>query len=184
MDTETTESNAESKPACCCPGNKLALIYGSLLLRLWLAVRAIQTGVEKFAGTTASEQPVTIDGAPNAYDLTEGTPIKEYAMSHYHGVPEALMKKFQAEPMMPKFGLPLYDMLLGPALLILGVTILLGIAYRSSLFLLGLLYISLTWGLILIKQDDGVSWLGVHMILIVMALALAKHNRLAILKKW
>ena len=44
-------------------------------------------------------------------------------------------------------------------------------AYRSSLFVLGLLYISLTWGLILIKQDDGVSWLGVHMILILGALA-------------
>jgi thiosulfate dehydrogenase [quinone] large subunit len=64
------------------------------------------------------------------------------------------------------------------------VLILLGLFYRTSLFLLGLLYISLTWGLILIKQDDGVSWLGVHMILIVAALALAKHNRLAILKKW
>ena len=83
-----------------------------------------------------------------------------------------------------KFALPLYDKILGPALLVLGITILLGIASRTSLFLLGLLYISLTWGLILIKQDDGVSWLGVHMIMIVMALMLSAHNRLCILKKW
>jgi thiosulfate dehydrogenase [quinone] large subunit len=80
--------------------------------------------------------------------------------------------------------LPVYDKILGPALLILGFTILLGIASRTSLFLLGLLYVSLTWGLILIKQDDGVSWLGVHMILIALALMLAEHNRFAILKKW
>ena len=55
---------------------------------------------------------------------------------------------------------------------------------RTSLFLLGLLYISLTLGLILIKEDAGVAWLGIHMIMIVMALMLAKHNRLCVLKKW
>jgi thiosulfate dehydrogenase [quinone] large subunit len=94
------------------------------------------------------------------------------------------MSKFQAEPLMLKFALPLYDKILGPVLIILGITLLLGIANRVSLFLLGLLYISLTWGLILIKQDDGVSWLGIHMILVVMALALAEYNRFALLKKW
>jgi thiosulfate dehydrogenase (quinone) large subunit len=166
------------------PSNTLALIYGALLLRIWLGVRAVQTGIEKFAGTKASDQPITVDGAVNDYGLTSSASSKEYALSNYNGVPEALMTKFQAEPLMPGFGLPLYDKLLGPALLILGVTILLGIAYRSSLFVLGLLYISLTWGLILIKQDEGVSWLGVHMILIAMALMLAPHNRFAILKKW
>ena len=168
----------------CCSTNKLALIYGALLLRLWLAVRALQTGIEKFAGTKSAEQIVNVDGAPNEYGLTAGGSVKAYALDHYHGVPGALMKKFEAEPLMLKFALPLYDKILGPALLVLGITILLGIASRTSLFLLGLLYISLTWGLILIKQDDGVAWLGTHMILIVMALALAEHNRFAILKKW
>ncbi len=85
---------------------------------------------------------------------------------------------------MLKVALPLYDKVLGPSLLVLGVAILLGIASRTSLFLLGLLYTSLTWGLILIKQDEGVSWLGVHMILVVMALALSNHNRFTLLKKW
>jgi thiosulfate dehydrogenase [quinone] large subunit len=85
---------------------------------------------------------------------------------------------------MPGFGLPIYDKILGPVLVVLGLTILLGIATRTSLFLLGLLYISLTWGLILIREDGGVAWLGTHMIMIVMALALSKHDRLAILKKW
>lgn len=166
------------------PESPLALIYGSLLLRLWLAVRAIQTGVEKFAGTTASDAVVPIDGAPNEYGLTAASTVKHYALANYHGVPGELMKKFQEEPLMMKFALPLYDKMLGPALIILGLTILLGIAYRTSLFLLGLLYISLTWGLILIKQDGGVAWLGIHMIVIALALHLAGHNRLSILKKW
>ena len=168
----------------CCPTNKLALTYGALLLRLWLAVRAIQTGLEKYSGTTASEDLVNINGKVNDYGLTAGAAVKSYSLDHYHGVPAALMKKFESEPLMIKAMLPLYDKILGPALIILGLTILLGIASRTSLFLLGLLYISLTWGLILINQNDGVAWLGTHMVLIAMALMLADHNRLAVLKKW
>lgn len=178
------ESTAGSSGESCCQNNTLALVYGSMLLRLWLGARAIQTGVEKFAGTKAADQVVKIDGKSNEYGLSAGGSIKQYALENYHGVPAALMKKFEAEPLMMKFALPLYDKILGPALIILGLSILLGLAYRSSLFVLGLLYISLTWGLILIKQDDGVSWLGIHMILVVMALALAGHNRFSILKKW
>jgi thiosulfate dehydrogenase [quinone] large subunit len=168
----------------CCASNTLALVFASLLARLWLGMRALQTGVEKYAGTRAADQLVNVDGAPNEYGLTAAGYTKTYSLENYHGVPKALMAKFQDEPLMLKFALPLYDKALGPALLLLGAAILLGLAYRTSLFLLGLLYISLTWGLILIKQDDGVSWLGVHMILITAALALAGHNRLSILKKW
>jgi len=46
-----------------------------------------------------------------------------------------------------------------------------------------LIYVALTVGLILIKQDDGVAWLGIHMALIAFALILAKHNRFALFKK-
>ena len=169
------------KTDCCAA---LANIYGAGLLRIWLAVRAIQTGVEKYTGLQGSDKLVNIDGKPNDYGLTEGTQIKEYALSHYHGVPDALMKKFQAEPLMNAKMLMLYDKVLGPALIVLGLTILLGIATRTSLFLLGLLYISLTFGLILIKEDSGVAWLGIHMIMIVMALSMSKYNRLCVLKKW
>jgi len=196
----STEHETESATECgcpssatCCPTDHLGLTYGAWLLRLWLAVRAIQTGVEKYAGTTLSDQPVKIDGAPNPEGLSSAAAVKEYAMNHYHGVPEALVKKFAAEPLMQPHTimghlidpLSIYNTVLGPLLLVLGVTTLLGIAYRTSLFLQGLLYISLTWGLILIKQDDGVSWLGVHLILIALALMLAKYNRCALIfKKW
>jgi thiosulfate dehydrogenase (quinone) large subunit len=170
--------------ASSCHPNKLAFTYAALLLRFWLAARAIQTGIEKFAGSKAADKVVTIDGAANSYGLTAGGSVKSYGWVNYHGVPESLMAKFQAEPMMIKAALPLYDKILGPALIVLGITILLGIAQRTSLFLLGLLYISLTWGLILLKQDEGISWLGIHVVLVVLALALAEHNRFALLKKW
>jgi len=195
MSTESaTKTETESAACCstCGPCHQLGFIYGALLLRLWLAVRAIQTGLEKYAGTTVSDQPVKIDGVANTQGLSSSEAVKDYALSHYHGVPQGLLDKFKAEPFMRSYTvmdytidpLKIYDLVLGPILLVLGVTILLGIASRTSLFLLGLLYISLTWGLILIKQDDGVSWLGVHMILIVMALMLSSYNRCTIFKKW
>lgn len=175
------ESSCCKATSSCCD---LGGIYAMLLLRGWLAVRAIQTGIEKYAGTKAADQLVPIDGSANEYGLTAAGSVKSYALANYHGVPENFMDKFKAEPLMLKAALPLYDKMLGPALILLGLTILIGFATRTSLFLLGLLYISLTWGLILLKQDEGVSWLGVHMVLIALALALAKHDRIALLKKW
>jgi thiosulfate dehydrogenase [quinone] large subunit len=170
-----------SKDKC---SSDLGLTLGMLTLRIWLGFRAIQTGIEKYAGTTSDDKDVLIDGAPNAYGLTETATGKVYALSNYNGVPAPLYEKFSNEPLIPSWGLNLFDTILGPALIILGLTILLGIAQRISLFAMGLVYTSLTFGLILIKQDAGIAWLGVHIIMIVMALALTKHNRFAVLKKW
>jgi len=62
--------------------------------------------------------------------------------------------------------------------------LLLGIGTRLSLFLQGVIYTALTIGLILIKQDDGISWLGIHIALVAFALTLVKHNQFALFKKW
>lgn len=164
--------------------NDLGLTLGMWLLRLWLGFRSLQTGIEKFAGNKSVDSAVMIDGAANDYGLTETTMAKTYALDNYSGVPAALYDKFGNEPLIPGFALNLYDIVLGPALILLGLTLLLGIATRLSLFLMGLVYVSLTFGLILIKQDAGVAWLGIHIILIVMALRLAPHNCLAVMKKW
>lgn len=162
----------------------LALTLAMLLLRIWLAIRAIVAGIEKFAGTRSSSQAVLIDGAANDYGLTASSTEKVYAFDNYQGVPGPLYEQFKGEPLIPDWGLDLYNIVLGPALLLLGFTLLLGIATRYSLFAMGLLYTSLTFGLILLNQAGGIAWLATHMILIVMALALAKYNRFAVLKKW
>lgn len=164
--------------------NVLGLTLGMLTLRIWLAIRAIQAGIEKFAGTESSSKAVNIDGAPNDYGLTEAASAKTYAISNYQGVPGPLYDKFVDEPLIPTWGLDLYNVILGPALLILGFTLLLGVATRYTLFAMGLLYTSLTFGLILINQASGIAWLGTHIIMIVGALALVQYNRFVILKKW
>lgn len=163
--------------------NDLSQTFGMLLLRLWLGLRALQTGIEKFAGMKSSDSSVLIDGAPNTYGLTEATASKSYSTDNYHGVPAALYNKLADEPLIPGFFLTIYNFALGPALIILGLTVLLGIATRISLFAMGLLYTSLTFGLILLKQDAGVAWLGIHVIMIVLGLMLVKFNRFALVDK-
>lgn len=164
------------------PSNHLGDTLGILLLRLWLGVRAIQTGIEKFAGTHYTDQPVNIDGTTNAYGLTEAVAGKTYAFSNYKGIPESLAAKFSQEPLIPSWFITIYDWALGPLLLITGLFVLLGLALRYSLLAMGLLYTSLTFGLILIKQDAGIAWLGLHVLLIVTALKLANHNCFSLTK--
>ncbi len=166
------------------PAFDLGATLGFLSLRLWLAVRAILTGIEKFAGTTTSDAAVEIDGAVNTYGLTASATDKVYGLEHYHGVPPALYDKLASEPLIPGFLLKAYDVVLGPALILVGVTLLVGIATRVSLFVMALLYLSLTIGLILLKQDGGITWLAVHVLLVAVALFNVRHNRLAVMRKF
>jgi thiosulfate dehydrogenase (quinone) large subunit len=157
-----------------------------LVLRGWLVVRAIMTGIEKFGSYKVVQQPL-IDPTTGMADPSGAmvdVQVKYYAMTNYVGIPASLKDKLVNEPLLPKFALTTFDHLLGPAFIITGVMLLLGLGTRLSLVLQGLIYIALTVGLILIRQDDGISWLGIHVALVSMALMLAKHNKFAIFKKW
>ncbi len=155
-----------------------------LLLRLWLGVRAWQTGLEKFAGKRSGSEAVLIDGQRNEYGLTDATSEKFYALGNYHGVPAALADKFKAEPLLPGVLLTAFDWMIGPLLLLTGLTLLLGVATRCSLFVMGLLYVGLTFGLILINENSGVAWLAIHVVLIALMLLNARANRFEITGRW
>ena len=157
-----------------------------LVLRGWLGIRALLTGIEKFAGYTVTQQP--LKDPTTGMDDPSGAMIevkeKFYAWTNYTAIPSSLKDKFTHEPLLPKAASTPFYALLGWLLIVSGLMLLLGLGTRISLMLQGLLYISLTAGLILINQNDGVAWLGIHVGLIAMALVLARHNRIAILKKW
>jgi thiosulfate dehydrogenase [quinone] large subunit len=152
-----------------------------LSLRLWLAGRALITGVEKFSAKISVQEPLLdASGSPDPSGAMVEIDKKVYGFSHYHAVPESLQTRLGAEPLLPDFLTKPFYAALGPVLVITGVFLLLGIASRASLFAMGLLYCALTAGLILIGQDDGVSWLAIHVGLIALALTLVDHNRFAL----
>jgi thiosulfate dehydrogenase [quinone] large subunit len=157
-----------------------------LVLRGWLAVRAIVTGIEKFGAYKTIQKPLIdpVTGQPDASGVLHNVSIKYYSFANYSGIPASLKEKFANEPLLPKFALTAFDHLLGPLFIATGLMLLIGLGTRLSLFVQGLIYIALTAGLILIHQDDGISWLGIHIGLVALALVLVKHNKLALLKKW
>jgi thiosulfate dehydrogenase [quinone] large subunit len=83
---------------------------------------------------------------------------------------------------MPSFLTTPFYFCLGGGLILLGLLLLFGIRTRETLLIMGLLYCMLTVGLILLGQEQGVAWLGIHVLAVVAALVLAPFNRFSITK--
>lgn len=155
--------------------------FAFLVLRLWLGVRSFLTGLEKFAGVETVQRPLLDEfGEPDISGAMVNVKEKVYGFSHYHGLPKPLYDKFAAEPLMPVWALDLYSGVLGYILLLLGGLLIVGALPRISLLASGLVYVSLSVGLILLNESGGIAWLGTHVILIALALALVKYNKFAI----
>jgi thiosulfate dehydrogenase [quinone] large subunit len=179
--TDSTEKNAHAARKV-----NWDFTFAFLALRLWLGVRALFVGIQKFAAYHSVATPL-IDpstGQPDASGVMVNVNVKTYALANYAGIPAALRDKFAHEPLFPKFVLAAFDRLLGPAFILAGIMLLIGLGTRLSLLLQALLFIALTVGLVLIDQNDGVAWLGIHIGLVAGALLLAEHNRFVVLKKW
>jgi thiosulfate dehydrogenase [quinone] large subunit len=179
--TDSTEGKADS-------GRRVNwdFTFAFLALRLWLGVRALFVGIQKFAAYKSVAVPL-IDpatGQPDASGVMVNVNIKSYALANYAGIPIALKDKFAHDPLLPKFALAAFDRMLGPAFILTGIMLLVGLGTRLSLLAQALLFIALTVGLVLIDQSDGVAYLGIHVGLVAGALLLAEHNRFAVLKKW
>ena len=170
------------------PVQKVAwdLTLAFIVLRLWLGVRALFVGIQKYAAYKSVATPL-IDpstGQPDASGVMVNVSVKSYALTNYAGIPVGLRDKFAHDPMFPKFALTLFDRMLGPAFILTGLMLIIGLGTRVSLLVQGLLFIALTVGLVLIDANDGVAYLGIHIGLVAAAFLLVQHNRFAVLKKW
>jgi thiosulfate dehydrogenase [quinone] large subunit len=160
--------------------------FAFLSLRLWLGVRALFVGIQKYAAYKSVAIPL-IDpstGQPDASGVMVNASVKSYALANYAGIPAGLSDKFAHDPLFPKFALTLFDRILGPAFILTGIMLIIGLGTRVSLLIQGLLFIALTVGLVLIDANDGVAYLGIHIGLVAAAFLLVQHNRFAVLKKW
>jgi thiosulfate dehydrogenase [quinone] large subunit len=163
----------------------LAGTFAFLVLRLWLGLRSLLTGLEKYAGKVTEQQPLMDEfGDPDINGAMVSVTHKVYGFEHYHGIPLPLASKFAEEPLLPAWSLSIYGTLLGPALILFGLTLLLGIAPRVTLLVQGLIYCSLSVGLILLNESGGVAWLAIHVLLVVAALRLVAHNRFSLFPRW
>ena len=128
-----------------------------LLLRLWLGLRTLLAGVEKWE--------------------SGGT----YSFENYYKNMGRMAQGITSASFMPLWMTKNFAHTLGYALVVLGLCVLLGVKSRLSLFATGLLYVGLSFGLMAVQEGEGVAWLGMHMVMIAGALVLVRYERFAIL---
>lgn len=127
-----------------------------LLLRLFLALRSLMAGIEKFEAGG------------------------RYSFENYYQNMNRMATGITGASFLPIWATKNFAHSLGYVLILLGAMLLLGIKTRIALVFTGLLYVGLAFGLMAVQESDGVAWLGVHVIMTAGALLLVRHNRFAL----
>jgi thiosulfate dehydrogenase [quinone] large subunit len=127
-----------------------------LILRLFLGLRTLIAGVEKFEANKSF----------SFSNYTENMTRMATGISNYSLIPLWAAKSFA--------------MSLGFLLVFIGTAILLGIKTRAALFLGGLVYVGLGFGLMAVQEGEGVAWIGMQVLMFAFALTLVRHNRCAL----
>jgi thiosulfate dehydrogenase (quinone) large subunit len=143
------------------PPPAVALVRGEytaafLLLRLFLGLRTLLAGIEKFEITG------------------------RYSFGNYYENMGRMAQGITSASFIPLWMSRGFAHSLGYALLLIGAAILLGIRTRSALFLAGLVYVGLSFGLMAVQESEGVAWLGIHVGLVAAALAFSRYDRFAL----
>jgi len=126
------------------------------LLRLFLGLRTLFSGIEKFEA--------------------KGT----YSLQNYSDNMTRMAQGITGASFLPLWATKSFAFVLGYALIVLGAALLLGLRTRTTLFLTGLVYVALSFGLMAVQESEGVAWLGVHVAMLAGALALVRHNRFSL----
>ena len=140
------------------PATRSEYSYAFLIIRLWLGLRALFAGLEKFESKGA------------------------YSFEGYYTNMKRMAAGITGASFLPLWATKLFAMSIGYILIVLGVTLLLGIKTRLTLLAQGLVYVALSFGLMVVQEGDGVAWLGMHVILVVGGLLLAQYNRFALVR--
>lgn len=127
-----------------------------LLLRLFLGLRTLLAGIEKFE--------------------SGGT----YSFSNYYENMSRMAQGITGASFMPIWATKNFALTLGYILVVLGVALLLGLKTRTTLIVTGLVYIGLSFGLMAVQEAEGIAWLAIHVGLIAGALLLVRHDRFAL----
>jgi thiosulfate dehydrogenase [quinone] large subunit len=144
--------------APCCD---YALTPAYWLLRIWLGLRLLASGLEKFK--VQGEIKYSLEAYKSFVDANANL------IADQTFLPAPLCKAF----MFP----------LGFAMLVCGFFILVGFLNRLSLFVGGLIFVALSFGMMLLPDPHQTLDLGIYVVFFAAALALVRHNRLA-LTRW
>lgn len=126
------------------------------LLRLFLGLRTLIAGLEKFEAN------------------------KSFSVANYTENMNRMAAGISSYSVIPLWAAKTFALSLGPILIILGAAILLGLKTRVALFLAGLVYVGLAFGLMAVQEGEGVAWIGMQVLMFSFALFLVRHDRFAL----
>ena len=132
--------------------------WAFLGLRLFLAFRWFFAGLDKF-----------------------GT-VGNYSFENYYNTMSKMAEGIAELSILPGWATKIFSLPMGYLMLLLSVTILLGIKMRISLIVSLMLYVGLSIGLMATSEDHGIAWLGIHVIMSVMALKMVTNAKWVVLK--
>ena len=143
------ESSSAPNETC---GHTLAF----LVLRLFLGLRTLMAGIEKFE--------------------SKGT----YSVANYRDNMHHMAEGITSASFLPLWMTNAFAMTLGYVLTLLGALLILGVKSRTMLFITGLVYVGLGFGLMVVQEQQGTAWIGIYVGLIAGALLLSRHDRLSV----
>ena len=127
--------------------------WAFLLLRLFIGLRTLLAGVEKF----------------------ESGGI--YSLANYMQAMGKMAEGITGASFLPLWATRGFALPLGFVLIALGVALLLGLKPGLTLRATGLVYVGLAFGLMAVQEGEGVAWLGIYVVMIAAALVLVSHSR-------
>ncbi len=188
----SNHSNCSQSPSHC-----IGLACGALLLRLWIGMRLLFAGLEKWKTKTIVKIP-DVKGQEEAAAAAEkaGTNVAEAVAAvepieksiwvydvfgkiepdTYSEKMKIISSNMDKDSPLALWMIEQYSAMLGWMLLIVGAWVLIGLASRTALVVAGFVFISLTFGLATIGADPEVIERGIEVGLVVGALALARYQ--------
>jgi len=149
--SDTSAANNSASPRC-------EYTAAFLLLRLFLGLRTLLAGIEKFEAGGS------------------------YSFANYYVNMGRMAQGITGASFLPLWMTRGFAHSLGYVLILLGVALLLGVKTRTALILAGLVYVGLSFGLMAVQEGEGVAWLGMQISMIVGALLLVRYDRFAVMR--
>ena len=168
--------------------NSLGLAFGALLIRLWIGMRLLFAGLEKWKNkvTVEVEEKVTDPNTrEETVEIVQQTfwrydVFAENSKEIYNANMGRITSNMNNDSPLRLWMIEQYAGMLGWMLLIVGAWVLIGLASRAALIAAGFVFLSLTFGLATIGADPEIVERGIEVGLVAGALALARYQVLGV----
>jgi thiosulfate dehydrogenase [quinone] large subunit len=139
---------------------RLELVYANLILRLWVGLRLLMAGLDKFR--------------------PKGTNIYDFTMESLKANVTAPAKVMAENTFIPPMMVSMFFVGLAIALIVVGAWVIIGLFSRTALLFAGLIFVALSFGLMALPDDVEAVYRGIEVGVTGLALMTAGHSKISL----